>query len=280
VEYRADTLEFAPTHGGVSYRALCIPPEDDLNWSLAPLYSSEDARNNSLLASRWGELLRRFGSDRTYAPSVGFMSGEIVRPDAFTTEISLPQGTRLYRNRGLPADGTILEPHEGFAMSTGGCAALVVTGRGKCLVAHAGYASLVKISAFGGEGYYRPHFSVMGALAKTVLDLGYNPFDFRVDVLFALSMDEFNHPVDHPVYKELNERVWKEYLEGFGPEVAEKRGNAVHIDIGKLAIAQAESVGFGKAIVRSGLMPSHATTYHADPRMHAQRNAVIVVRTH
>jgi len=278
-EFRAHTLEYSLAHGGVSYRAVCIPPEPGLNWSLSRLYTSEDAEQNPKLATRWGTILKRLGANRAYGPSVGFMSGEIVAPCAFTTLIPLPPGVCLYRNKDLPSEGTLIDPRESVIASMGGCACIVATGCGKCIVAHGGGASVMDMRAFGGKGHRRKHFSVVNALAETVRNLRLDPQDFRIDVLFALPKDEYGQPINHPVFGGQNRRVWSEYLSTFDPEVAEVRDNMLYINLGKLIAAQAIEAGFGMARSRCNLTTNHASTRHANPRMHDQRNAVIVVRT-
>lgn len=278
-ELRAHTLEYSPEHGGVSYRAICVPPEPGLNWSLANLYSREDAERNPELAARWGTLLKRLGAIRAYAPSVGFMSGEIVCPCALCGScVPLPPGMCMYRNRNRPAEGTTIEPKEAVNMATGGCAAVVVTGCGTCIVSHAGRASAMDMRDFGGESYPREHFSIIDKLVQVVDNLGHDPRDFRVDVLFALPRDDFAHPLNDPVYGEVN-RAMRDYLELYGPAVYEVRDEVLYLDLGALIVAQALEAKFGHASAKCELTRHHATTRHPDPAMRDQRNAVVVVRT-
>lgn len=284
MEYRADTLEYATENDGVRYRALCIAPEPDLNWSLAKLYSREDAERQPVLASRWGELLAHFDVSNAFAPSVGAMSGEVAATCALRTPVPLPPSVCLWRNAHRKLDGvTSIQPREAFAMSAGGCAAVVVTGCGTCIVAHAGLASLVDLRNYGGDGYARERFGIMDALADTVRNLGYHPKDFRIDVLFAMPKEHYRQPFDHEQFGVQNRRLWNEYLSRFDERVASlqssARGDELHINLAELAVAQAYDHGFGYAAAKCQLTLRHGWTRHPVPAMREQRNAVVIVRT-
>lgn len=283
-----EALRFAVHTAPVPWEGICVPQTLATNWSLKDLYSQRDLDRHETkqLATRVGSILHELNVSKARAPSVASSSGQIVDHMELTDRILLPQGIRIYRNKGLPADGTLLRKKgDAFLMSGGGCPAIVLTGGSTCIVAHASRESLLP-KRFTEDGRaIGEHVSVVTNCVRKFRELEPDvPFDeanFRV--IFGITPRQFSHPVHHPEHG-ANNRGRQRYLIRHYGEIAHSfirdPDNGGYLDLNALTVHQARLCGIENAKTGT-VLPAKgkfAYTRHPNPEMAEGRNLVIVRR--
>lgn len=261
---------------GIICKTEVLPPEREknLNWSLANLYSQEDAENDPAFAERLGKVLADRNIKRAYGPSVIFHSGHIVEREELTTEITLPGGAKLFRRKDLPADGVPIRRGEAFVMSGAGCPPVIIAGKGFCLPMHGSRDTLVDRASLAGNPP-REHSSVIHAGVAFLKE------KYGVDVRhlalcggFHIRPSEFTHPFNHPKYGETNARLFEHLLFTYGANIMNNEGD---LDMAELALGIARDIGIPYAEFGDPLPKRAATT--RDGREEFWRNLVLVYRT-
>mgnify|MGYP001574462610 FL=1 len=284
-------LRFSIRAASVPWEAVCIPEtEQSGSWSLKDLYCQDDTSGSiaaRLLAARLGAVLDECNVVKARAPSVAPSSGKIVDHLELKDEILLPQRIRLFRNRELPADGTLLRKRgDAFVMSGGGCPVIVLTGASACVVAHASRESLLP-KEFEEDGRpHEEHESVVEASIRKLRELEPGlPLDrASLRVLFGITPKQFRHPV-HDSHHGPNNRGRQRYLSNrYGEEamanfIRDPEGEG-YLDLNALTVHQARECGIENAKTGS-VLPARggfAHTRHPNPSLAKGRNLVVVHR--
>jgi len=260
----SQTLEFGPTDNHM--RALCVAPEEGADW--------RHINNGDLTEyekERLGFYLKELGVFRAYAPFAPAMSARIADPCALQDElIALPGGIQLYRSH-TEADGLRLdEPGIAAIFAPGGCGVILA----EHVVAHAGRESLIDRQGLCDGVPSRPHFSIVDAVAERLRRAGVRIEDTPFHFLFPLPASEFTHPADEY-------RAYLRYGRGLGSLIAWEQEDGIHLDIGRLALAQAREEGFAADRAPRCVLPVwgvHGYTRHPNEALRTHRNLVIVVR--
>lgn len=282
---QAAQLEFKET-GAVSYTAVCVPPAR-MNYSMGRFYTPAEAEEAPALRDELRLVAERYGARQLYGPSVGAMSGRMVRACQIVgAAIPLGNGITLYRNKEEPSDGLPLEPGDGVPMSTGGCQVLVASGgspsgKAVCLVAHAARDSLID-REFIRTGVLTPgreYVSIVEHMAAAARNLGVDPSYLDMKALFSLPAEVFAHPLKHEVFRDYNEKLVA-YARELDETIVSERDDVAYLDNAGLALAQARKEGF-RSCEEHCTLPVDGPfghTRHPDPDMRNPRNLVFVCR--
>jgi hypothetical protein len=204
------------------------------------------------------------------------MSARIVGQCELQEElIPLPGGTQLYRNLDCPSDGLLLEPGEAAVYAADECG-IALAGP---VVAHCGRDSLLDRATLMTGTPSREHLSVIHAMATRLERAGMVVEQQHLNLLFQLPAERFNHPLHHPVHGAFH-RAMLRYAKRRDDRIAWEEDDNVWLDIGRLAVVQANRTGFGSADAKSQLPVGGAFGYtrHPDQSLRSRKNLVIVVR--
>ena len=252
-------------------RARCVS-SGDFNWSLKDLYRPHDVERNPELVERLCAEFEELDIVRAYGPSVAKMSGLVVAPSSFRSHIPL-NGATLCRDPDHDSDGTWLAPGEAFVMSGGGCPAAVAEGGGICLVSHVGRESAIDLKRLEGEPT-RGHMSVIDAMADRARELGVSPGDMTLSVLFQIPTNAFGHPLDDPRWQAV-----LRYVSELDDNIADVRGDVMHLDMAALVAAQGRRAGFKIDNTVDYALPHKGAfghTRHPDPEYRKRGNLVLI----
>jgi len=205
------TLEL-PVGSSQQATIMAFGPEDAAHygltsWSLKNLQHEADIPANRKLANRLSEELDGLGVLEAFAPNVAVGSGLIIDTRYLNDRILL-NGSRLFRNHGLPADGIMLEAGQAFVMSAAGCPIIIGVAGDDMIVTHAARDSLIDRGAVMGKPR-RKHVSVVDAMIEKFQKRGALPNDIVMVMLFAIPAKEFKHSFTHPKYGEYNQALAK-----------------------------------------------------------------------
>ncbi len=267
--------------GDVLYEGYHFPPRRGEDLSLRKLYCQEDVTKHPDLAERLSQMALRCDVRTLYAPSVASMNARIVKYTDLTTAISLPKGVVLYRNKGLPADGTSLPPRAAFVMSNAGCPAIAVTAQGCAIVAHAGRDSLIDRGRLRGESP-REFEGVLHAIAYRFTEiLGISPGNLRVITLFSIRAADFTHPFDHPEWGDQNRLMFEDIRARWGEGIMTEGDGKLSIP----ALIRAQALSLRLAHCTSKCSPPAASQFASTRSLHPEfagdaRNIALICRRH
>lgn len=254
------------------------------NWSLAPLQKAKDAEINTSFSKRIAEALAGIGATRAYAPNVVPASGVMVNPEELTTRIpvgnTINRPISLWRNKSLPADGTLLnkQGHAGV-FSAGGCPMIVMSWGDKLAFAHAGRDSLLDRNFILGGKSSRQHESVVDALIAHMCLTHEQLLEAHVWVFWSIRPEDFLHPFDHQVYGEMNEAM-ANYVGGFfGRAGAHIDKVGIRLDLPQIIKTQCIRLGLQSKHIylQQAYLPEGAPTTRT-PGKENLRSLIAVVR--
>ena len=232
--------------GKVGFTAACFGGIDK-EWSLAPLQEPGDTVRNPKLTQKIRSAMRHLGADRIYAPSPVEFNGKIIQPADLTKVMTLGHGVLLFRNAGMPADGTFLRSsRDAGIFSAAGCGMIVATLGGHAIFAHAGRECLINRKRVLEDGSARTFESVVDSTVDAFLQIHDDRSrlqQLHAWVLYSIKPEDFLHRYDDPKHAEYNRRV--------GPYLDElrlswgyiKTAKGVELDIP--AIAQIQFMAHG-----------------------------------
>ena len=258
---------------------VCCPHEAPrgVSWSLAPLRKSLRNTDRFLLAGLYqpfADLSVRYA----YAPHVAPSSARITDACEFEQRIQLSGDIFLHVGKMEPADGVILGKGHAFAMSGLGCPVIIGASRNPeapIVVAHAGRDSLIDRGAVMGEPT-RLYPSVVGAVAKALFEMGAEPAEIRLHMLFSIPVQAFEHPIDHPVHGEFNKKLF-EFVSTLWPGSAERHQKSVYLDLEALFKAQAKEIGITATVSHSAdSIPGFAFPLNSTVPRNGERNLIVV----
>ena len=227
------------TREGITFTAACFEGKE---WSLAPLQKAEDAGIHAAFALKLGTALSGLGAKRVYSPNPTKFNGEIIQPEILERTILLPGlhwTVHLYRNQGVPADGTFLvKAGDAGIFSAGGCGKIIAAYGKKLLMAHAGRECLID----------RREVLTLGKERSRSQDLVENMFDalevpasrlhlVQVWPLYFIKPENFVHRFDDPDpdHAEYNRCTGKHFPLVFGSHFGTQDGSGVCIDLPRIA---------------------------------------------
>lgn len=258
-------------------------PEDALrygvqSWSLRPIQSQEDVTKHHTLANGLRATLSSIGAQRVFAPNVAEMSGVVVPSGELMANPIRLNGTCLYRNKDLPADGTFLEPNDAFVASTAGCPIVVASDKRHrtMLASHAGSRSLLEGEAVLGKPR-RKHVSVVYSIIEALKERGARAGDITMCMMYCIPAEVFEHRLDHPQYGSYNRRLG-EMVDALWPGCTVRKNNAVFLDLESLFIAQALESGVRHTWAMNSLSDFPALAHTRDGKDSSRRNLFVVKR--
>lgn len=195
---------------GIRFTTACFQGPGN-EWSLGLLQDPEDVARHSLLTQRLRDAMRHLGADRVYAPSPIKFNGKIIQPAELSRVFNLKGGVLLFRNAGMPADGTFLraDGHAGV-FSAGGCGLTVAILRDHLIFAHTGRDCVIDRQRVLTGVPSREKESVVDSIIDAFCALGYNEkhfCDLSVWVLYSIKPRDFLHRFDDAQHGEYNRRV-------------------------------------------------------------------------
>ena len=271
--------------GGVDFTVKLITSDD---WSLAGFYGEEGLKKKSDLARALFWVFYSMDAERVYAPTPIEFNGKVVKPEIFTTSMTLrgrASGTvEMLRNKEVPADGTILRNvGDAFAISASGCPTGVATYKQHQVVFHAGRDCLldrVRVDSFD-EQEGRPYGSVVTSVMETLKEEsrefgGFDPRKVRAWVYGSIRPEDFTHPLNNAKYGTHNGKMYGYVQNRFGPGCVSIKNNDVHLDLPVLIQRQFMQLGVpGEGVnLKHAYLPEHFPT----TRTNSQRYLVVAVR--
>lgn len=230
---------------GIRFTAACFQGPGN-EWSLGPLQAPEDVVRHPILTERLRDAMRHLGAERVYAPSPVEFNGKIIQPAELSRVFNLKGGVLLFRNAGMPADGTFLraDGHAGV-FSAGGCGLTVVTLRDHLIFAHTGRDCVIDRTRILTGAPSRSKESVIDSIMDAFHQLGYNEkhfCDLSAWVLYSIKPRDFLHRFDDPQHGEYNRRV--------GPDLARRTSAGIRttpagFQIDVPAIARSQFLAYG-----------------------------------
>lgn len=244
------------------------------SWSLKPLQRPADVFSNQRLAQILSQELEGFDINEAFAPNVVPASGQIVSTADLTDQLWM-KGTRLYRNKALPADGVLLEQNQAFMMSGAGCPLIIATAGEDMIVAHAARDSLIDRGAVVGKPT-RKHVSVVDAMIEKFQKRGALLSDIVMVMLFAIPANEFEHHFDHPKYGEYNCALATFIFDRWSGGI--NWGNG-YLDLERVFVEQAHRAGVLRAWAGNSLAQYPKLVHTCVGDNVGKRNLFIVKRT-
>jgi hypothetical protein len=234
--------------GQARYTVACFEGSD---WSLARLRRSGDEKKEPEFARKVSRALQSVGARLAYAPTPTKFNGELVRPDELLKEW-IPLGdVTLYRNPGIPADGTRL-PHRGCAgiFSAGGCSLIVATRRDEMIFAHAGRDCVLDRTRILTENRTtgRRHESVVHSILNELApsrSLLKEVQEVHVAVYYSIRPEDFRHDLadKNPEHTAYNRSAMRLLPREYGGECGIVDAEGIGIDVPRIIRAQFKALG-------------------------------------
>lgn len=279
----ARVLRFrTPITDPVQYEMRCIAPHD-CDLSFKQLYEPDEKKRKAF-QTIVGHTFATLNLRTVYAPKPSF-NAMIGPPAMFTEEILLPYNVTVKRPV-LKIEGTEIMKHEGAAFTMGGCSFLVLTfmdrtGTGRCLIAHAGTASLVDFEHVLHSKEPREHYSIIDALVEYAVVEGGAPERMALRSFFEIPWEAYSYSAHDSAYGEDNAALRDHLIEKHGrTDIMEKYQGHEHLRT--KALVEAQALAHGIVNVSSEcILPlggPFAYTRHSNLKLRGEaRNLAIIV---
>ncbi len=249
-------------------------------WTLKRLRGPSDIFPEKTLVKILSEILETFRIKKAYAPSASASNAEIISTaERGWIPIGYPKKPKIMRNPTCPADGVVLNPGNGFIISTAGCPIIVATGRGEMIVARAGRDSLIdRVIVDEREGMYpRAHPSVVDSIVASFGNMGVPAGGIHMHAFFAIPSHLFTHRFDHPTYGRYNRRLYEFVSERWMSAIAGKTSRSFCLSLNNLIMAQAHNAGVG-SVTASHSITDHPELAHTHDGQNKNRRNLVIVR--
>jgi hypothetical protein len=245
---------------------------------------TDEMKNNpSLLRAHremLGEKLSCMGFKTVYVPNITRSSGVVIAPERHCDTIRYPFGIVL-KHTSLISEGTNLSKDEAFMLRTAGCAVLVASGEGMCIVAHGGRDALIDRNLMIKGHASRVPMSVIDSMARFARKNLVNPADMVFRSFFEISAESFKHSFSHRRHGTYNRAVVKFVRSHYGNNSAPFLDGTHCLSLSEIIRTQAFLAGFKDVHVGDFPLPDEPfySTRDKDEHRRSGRNLFTLLVT-